>query len=589
MNTLSTSTVASALVVLGSSFAFAQPYDHLKCYKMKDTETFHSANADIGTIEPSFGLQNCRIKKKARQICIPATKDVTEITDGTDTPFAVATDDLAFEQVCYKITCPSVTIPPQTVSDQFGTRTVEKLKASTLCVPAVFGPPPTTSTTSTTTTSTTTSTTLAPPATWSIRAGNSSEQTGIAIGVDGAGNVIAAGRFAGEIDFGLGALVSAGSTDIFVVKLDPSGTPIWNKRFGDAADQVVFKLEIDSSNNIVITGNFAGSVDFGGGTLTSAGSADGYLAQFDSDGSHLWSLRYGGAGDENPLGLAIDATDDVWVAGSFTSASIDLGGGAISLVGVSDCFLARFSSTGTHELSDGYGGGSALCIATSVASDPMGNALLGAIITATVDFGGGGLMSAGSSDAVVAKIDSSGAHVWSKRFGDASSQQSISVDSDSLGNVALIGNASGEIDFGGGMLMSAGSDDLFVAKFDASGSHLWSSLYGDAAQQIAAEVFFDTSGNLHVSGTFAGSINFGGSTHMSEGGNDGFLVKLTPALGFISDFTFGDVGDQSSGRLDVDASGNRYLTGSFVGTIDFGDGPLVADTFSDVFVAKLAP
>jgi hypothetical protein len=588
MNTLSNCAAAAALVALASSSAFAQPYDHLKCYKMKDTETFHSANADIGTIEPSFGLQNCRIKKKAKQICIPATKDVTEIVDGTDTPFVVATDDLAFEQVCYKITCPSVTIPDQTVSDQFGTRTVEKLKASTLCVPAVFGPPPTTSTTTTTTT-TTTSTTLVAPASWSIRAGNSAAQNGIAIGVDSGGNVVAAGHFAGEIDFGLGALVSAGLTDIFVVKLDPSGTPIWNSRFGDTGDQAAFHLKIDSDDNIVITGNFTGAVDFGGGTLTSLGAADGYVAQFDSDGSHLWSRRFGDTGAENSLGLEIDATDDVWIAGAFSSASIDLGGGAISLVGTTDCFLARFSSTGTHEFSDGYGGGSAVCFATSVASDPMGNALLGAMISGTVDFGGGGLMSAGSFDAVVAKFDLSGAHVWSKRFGDASSQQAVSVDSDSFGNVALVGTASGTVDFGGGPLMSAGGGDVFVAKFDASGSHLWSNLFGDASPQSAAEVVFDAAGNLHVSGSFAGTINFGGSTHMSDGGNDGFVVKLNSVLGFVSDFAFGDVGDQTAARLDVDGSGNRYLTGTFVGTIDLGDGPLVADTASDVFIAKLAP
>jgi hypothetical protein len=588
MNTLSTSALAAALVVFGSSSAFAQPYDHLKCYKMKDTETFHSANADIGTIEPSFGLQNCRIKKKARQICIPATKDVTEITEGTDTPFVVATDDLAFEQVCYKITCPSVIIPPQTVSDQFGTRTVEKLKASTLCVPAVFGPPPTTSTTSTTTT-TTTSTTLVAAATWSIRAGNSAAQNGIAIGVDSGGNVVAAGHFAGEIDFGLGALVSAGLNDIFLVRLDPNGTPIWNSSFGDAGDQAAFNLKIDSDDNIVITGNFTGAVDFGGGTLTSLGAADGYVAQFDTDGSHLWSTRFGGTGAENSLGLEIDATDDVWISGAFSSASIDFGGGAISLVGSADCFLARLSSTGTHEFSDGYGGGSAGCFAVSVASDPMGHALVGAMISGTVDFGGGGLMSAGSFDAVVAKFDLSGAHVWSKRFGDASTQQVTSVDSDSLGNVALVGTASGTIDFGGGPLMSAGGSDAFVAKFDASGSHLWSSLYGDASNQSAGEVVFDASGNLHVSGAFEGTINFGGSTHMSAGDNDGFVVKLNSVLGFVSDLAFGDVGDQNSARLDVDASGNRYLTGTFVGTIDLGDGPLVADTASDVFIAKLAP
>jgi hypothetical protein len=589
MNSIRTSVLAVALVAFVCSNASAQPWTHLKCYKMKDTQTFHSANADIDTIEPSFGLQNCRIKKKARQICIPATKDVTEITDGSDTPFPVATDDLAFEQICYKITCPQETISPQTVSDQFGSRTVTKLKASTLCVPAVFGPPPTTSTTSTTTTTSTTSTTLVAPAIWSIRAGNSAAQQGIAIGVDSGGNVVAAGHFGGEIDFGLGALTSAGGNDIFVVKLDPSGVPIWNARFGDAADQSAFDLQIDSSDNIVVAGQFVGSVDFGGGTLSSAGTSDAYVVQFDPSGAHNWSRAIGGASGEGAFSVNIDAADDVWLAGNFASPNVDFGGGPIAKVGAGDCYLARYSSAGAHEFSDGYGGALATCIAFSIASDPMGNVLMAASIVGTVDFGGGGLMGAGSLDAVVAKFSLTGVHSWSKRFGDALSQQSASVHSDNLGNVYLAGNASGTVNFGGSALMSAGSNDIFLAKFDGAGTHLFSFLYGDAASQSVAELAVDASGNVHLTGAFDGSVDFGGGALMSDGSNDGFVAKFTSAGAWVSDFAFGDVGDQNAGRIDVDASGNRYLTGTFVGTIDLGDGPLVADTLSDVFIAKLAP
>lgn len=135
-----------ALVAATHSPAEAQ-YDHLKCFKTKDVKLFKKASADISAVRATFGInENCKINPQAKLLCIPATKTVTEIEEGTDTPFAA--DELAFDQTCYKIKCPQVDIAPQEVTDQFGTRDVDKLKASLLCMPAFEGgPAPTTTTT----------------------------------------------------------------------------------------------------------------------------------------------------------------------------------------------------------------------------------------------------------------------------------------------------------------------------------------------------------------------------------------------------------------------------------------------------------
>ena len=81
-----------------------------------------------------------------------------------------------------------------------------------------------------------------------------------------------------------------------------------------------------------------------------------------------------------------------------------------------------------------------------------------------MDFGGGQLVSAGSRDTFVVKLDASGDHQWSKSFGDADEQSSASVAVDGAGNVLITGYFSGFVDFGGGPLVCAGVRDVFVAK-----------------------------------------------------------------------------------------------------------------------------
>jgi hypothetical protein len=97
-----------------------------------------------------FGLESCEVKGRAKQFCVPADKTVTAIEDGSVLP--LDGNELVFSRLCYKLKCSNTVVPPQQITDQFGSRTIDKFKAFQLCTPAVLDAVVTTTTSTTTTT-----------------------------------------------------------------------------------------------------------------------------------------------------------------------------------------------------------------------------------------------------------------------------------------------------------------------------------------------------------------------------------------------------------------------------------------------------
>src|SRR6185503_11543650 len=116
----------------------------------------------------------------------------------------------------------------------------------------------------------------------------------------------------------------------------------WSKRFGDNAYQVPNAITADAASNVVITGSCRGTVDFGGVPLPCDPlESDIFVAKFDSAGNHLWSYRYGGAGFDSGVGLAIDGMNGVVLTGE-TNGTVDLGGGPLTSSGDFDILVAKF-------------------------------------------------------------------------------------------------------------------------------------------------------------------------------------------------------------------------------------------------------
>jgi hypothetical protein len=127
-----------------------------------------------------------------------------------------------------------------------------------------------------------------------------------------------------------------------VAKLAPDGSHLWSKRFGSTGGDVGNFVTVDSGGNVLVTGYFQGAVDFGGGALTSAGKNDIFLTKLSSvDGSHLWSRSFGSTEDDFGYGLAVDGVDNVLLAGSF-KITVDFGGGPFTSQGDADIIVAKF-------------------------------------------------------------------------------------------------------------------------------------------------------------------------------------------------------------------------------------------------------
>src|SRR5690606_17552592 len=122
---------------------------------------------------------------------------------------------------------------------------------------------------------------------------------------------------------------TASGADIFIAKYDGAGNYVDAAVFGDAADQFAAAVAVDSEDTIWVTGGMVGNVDFGGGTRSATGPfPDVFVARFDSELGHLYSDTFGSAGTDIGHAVAVDSSDNVILTGQF-QGSIDFGNGAL--------------------------------------------------------------------------------------------------------------------------------------------------------------------------------------------------------------------------------------------------------------------
>jgi hypothetical protein len=375
--------------------------------------------------------------------------------------------------------------------------------------------------------------------------------------------------------------------------LDIAETPVlrpqWARRIGGGGRDAVRALAADAAGNIVAGGSYAGALSIDDDTPVTPASGQGvFLAKWDASGATLWLKALPAGTDSEAQSVAVDTTGHIVLAGTF-AGTLSLGGsvGTLTSAGPRDMFLARFAPDGTCLWARQFGG-TGTDIGYAVALDRRGNIVLTGFFQGSANLGGAPLDSVGPMDIFVARFGPGGAHLWSKRFGGVAYDAGHSVASDAEGNVVLTGFFEGSADFGGGALTSAGKSDVFVARFDANGSHLWSRAFGATASDRGRDVAVDAKGFVVLTGDFQGRISFGAAddTLSSGGGPDIYLVKLAPDGSHCWSKSFPAPAVQQGHSLAVDSAGRIALTGQFRGTLDFGGGPLAARGDEDVFVAS---
>ncbi len=266
---------------------------------------------------------------------------------------------------------------------------------------------------------------------WARRMGGTSYDRGQSLEVDGSGNVYSTGNFSGTADFDPGPgtynLTSLGQADIYVTKLNSSGSLVWAKRMGGTGDESGSRIVLDASGNLYVIGDFTGTADFnpGPGTLnlSSAGLYDVFIFKLDANGNLSWARSLGGTSNDNGYGVAIDQNGNVYMTGSFAgTVDFDPGAGISNLtaVGARDIFISRLDASGNLVWAKNMGG-TFDDSGTNLTLDGSGNVYTTGIFSTTVDFDPGAnvyaLNSMGYLDIFISKLDSNGNFVWAKEHG----------------------------------------------------------------------------------------------------------------------------------------------------------------------------
>lgn len=320
---------------------------------------------------------------------------------------------------------------------------------------------------------------------WAKSMGNGAVNIGKSVAIDFFGNVYTTGSFEGNVDFDPGPgtfFLYSPSDNIFISKLDSSGNFVWAKRMGGLNASTSNSIAIDSFNNVYTTGVFEDSVDFDPGpgvfNLTSTGYQDIFISKLDNLGNFKWAKAIGGYnGHDWAFCVAVDISGNVYTTGYFdNTADFDPGPGIYNLIsaGVEDIYISKLDSAGNFVFAKAFGGrGSDRAL--SIATDPSKYIYTTGAFRDTVDFDPGpgiyNLVSNGTEDVFITKLDPSGNFIWAKQAGGTTQDFGTSIAISSSGNVYLGGNFnSPSISFGSITLQntenSGNTQDMFLARLD---------------------------------------------------------------------------------------------------------------------------
>jgi hypothetical protein len=454
---------------------------------------------------------------------------------------------------------------------------------------------------------------------WAKGMGGITADIGYGLAIDASGNSIITGSFINTADFDPGAGTqnlssAAGSSDIFLAKYDASGNYVWAKGIVGTGADIGNGLAIDASGNSIITGSFSSTADFDPGagtkTLTSAGLTDIFMAKYDASGNYVWAQRMGAGSNDVGYGLAIDASGNSIITGSFNStADFDPGAGTqnLSSTGGTDIFLAKYDASGNYMWAS-QAGGTTTDAGYALAIDASGNSYGTGYFQNTADFDpGAGTASltagVGVANGYIWQLNSTGNYVSALALGGYSgsplNDQGTCIRVDASGNSYITGSFLGTVDFDPGAgtqnLSAAGSSDIFLAKYDASGNYVWAKSMGGVNAESGLAMAIDASGNCYITGYFSGMADFdpgaGTQNLSSAGGTDIFLAKYDASGNYVWAKSMGSSSGNDRGTaLAIDASGNSYITGYFLGTADFDPGAgtqsLSSAGGNDIFLAK---
>ncbi|MCS7084557.1 MAG: hypothetical protein NZ534_00575 [Bacteroidia bacterium] len=375
----------------------------------------------------------------------------------------------------------------------------------------------------------------------------------------------------------------------------------WVRNYGSSGEDKAVKIVRDASGNLYVYGVFAATTNFGQFALTAAGTGvDLFVLRMNDAGTVTHAWKAGGANkNEVPGGLAVDATGNIYLSGTFNGTA-SFGNTTLNAAGGpddDDVFVAKINPTSGFEWARraggvGRDGGYALAL------NAAGTIFVGGEITGAAAFGEI-LLDVGSNwQAFVAAYNSAGAAVWAKATVPTGTDNSAFITDltlDPQGNLVAVGSFPGTVNFGASVksaLPKGLNFDMFVGKFNPNnGGEIWVQTAGGTDIDIATCAAVDGNGRIFTAGNFFGSITFPTQPTLTAvggaGDRDVFIASYSASGAVRWAAKGGGAADWDEAyAIAIDPLNNVYVGGQFFAAAAF-DGVLLSSGGGyDGFIVK---
>ena len=371
---------------------------------------------------------------------------------------------------------------------------------------------------------------------WSKRAGGMGDDEATSVTIDAWGDIYVTGYSTLDAIFDTDTLFHHGHPgigNIFTVKYNSSGTEEWAKSAGGnyaftGTGGSSGKSIASDGSGIYVTGWFCDStINFDNYSLlvSMVDVSDMFIVKYDFSGNALWAKKFGGYGAELGLAIVTDGSG-AYVTGTFSSSSILFGPDLLTYtIGGSylgkDFFIVKYDTLGT-EIWAKSAIGTDDEQPNSIASDASGIYITGYFQSATVIFDTIVLINTSSYNMFTVKYDGMGNVVWAKNTGDGMGANSVVADTS---GIYITGIFYSTFIFRNDTLISAGSYDVFMLKYNSNGSPIWAKRTGGIGydQGICAALGIS---DIYIAGWFMYNDCVIGSDILVHQGNvDVFIAK----------------------------------------------------------------
>lgn len=380
----------------------------------------------------------------------------------------------------------------------------------------------------------------------------------------------------------------------YALVIDPA-TVKFSALLGGSQDEITWGIATDSSDNVYVCG-YTKSNDFFGGSSSrnSSSSWDAFVTKLNSSGTSVYSVYFGGTGNDLCDSIKVDGSGNAFITGYTTSTDMSTTGGfQVANAGGYDAYVAQFDSSGSLVYAS-YLGGSGFERGAQIALDPASTDVVVMGTTSSSGLGTGGVVQSsfggGKADAFVARIGQSGSGFTKNAYtyvGGSGLDLGTGLAVDASGNVyaslttcSAGNNASGLLTTAGVLKTDwtrsgADTQEAYLASYSSDlTTRNYATFLGGNGADTSGGIALDESSSNCAGGACVVVAGTTESTDLSvvnayqaalAGGKDAYLAKLdTAATGFIYLTYLGGTGnDQVQGFQSVatDTEGGVWLVG----------------------------